>query len=298
MNDVFSSIRRTPYQSLASFLILFFTLFLASFLFVAINFLDGLLAYVETRPQVIVYFQNSTTEDEIFTIRDELMESGKVREIAYISKEEAYDIYKELTQDNPLLIEMTSSDILPASIEIYATKPEFLREVAEFLETKEGVDEVQFQEVIVDKLLNLTQTVRAGAAGLFSFLIFMTVIVIITTISFKIALKKNEIEIMKLLGASNWYIKRPFLLEAMTIGFFAGITACSVLFIFMFVFYGPLSSYLIGIDTLVVSLSAVLTYKIWPLNPVFISLTYSVIVLFGFLISFTGSYLATKKYLG
>lgn len=298
MSTVFSSIRRTPYQSLAAFLILFFTLFLAGFLFVGISFLHGLLGFVETRPQVIVYFESNTTEETILTLRDELMKSGKVRETIYISKKEAYDIYKDLTKDNPLLIEMTSSDILPASIEIYATKPEYLKEIATFLEKKEGVDEVQFQEIIVEKLLRLTEKVRIGTVILFLFLLFMAVIVIITTISFKIALKKNEIEILKLLGASNFYIKKPFLLEAMTIGFLAALMSCSVLFIIMFMFYGVLSSYLQGIDTLTISLKPGIQYTIWPIRPVFVMLTYSIIVLFGLFISFTGSFIATKKYLG
>src|SRR3990170_953691 len=123
MNEIFTSIRRTPYQSLAAFLILFFTLFLSTVMFLSLSFLYGLLGYVETKPQVTVYFQTSTHEGEIFKIRDKLMNSGKVMSLKYISKEEAFKIYKQLNKDNPLLLEMVSADILPASLEIYAKKP-------------------------------------------------------------------------------------------------------------------------------------------------------------------------------
>src|SRR3989344_1029773 len=131
MNEILTSIRRTPYQSFAAFLILFFTLFLSTIMFISLSFLYGLLGYVETRPQVTVYFQTKTPQNEIFNIRDKLMNSDKVESIKYISKADAYKIYKELNKDNPLLLEMVTSDNLPASLEIFAKKPTFLQKSRE-----------------------------------------------------------------------------------------------------------------------------------------------------------------------
>ena len=67
--SVLSSLRRTPYQTMAAFSVLLFTLLLSGVLFVSLTFLDGLLRYVETRPQVIVYFQSQATEDQIFEVK-------------------------------------------------------------------------------------------------------------------------------------------------------------------------------------------------------------------------------------
>jgi cell division transport system permease protein len=125
MNEIIKSIKRTPYQSLAIFLILFFTLFLSTIIFISLTFFYSFLNYVETRPQVTVYFQNKASTEQIFKLRDELVSSGKVLSIKYISKGEAFKIYKDLNKDNPLLLEMVTSDILPASLEIYAQKPYF-----------------------------------------------------------------------------------------------------------------------------------------------------------------------------
>ena len=190
-----NSFKRTPYQTFAALLVLYFTLFLLGTIFVAMSFLYGLLSYVETRPQVTVYFQSEATEAEIFAVRDELKGSGKVASVKYISKQEAFDIYKDLTKDNPMLLEMTSESILPASLEIFATKPQYLPEIAKFLENKEGVDEVQFQKIIVDQLLALTRAVRNTTLALCIFLFTMATVVIVATSSFKIALRKDEIEI-------------------------------------------------------------------------------------------------------
>ena len=104
MKEIWTSIRRTPYQSFSAFLILFFTLFLTLILFVSLTFLYGTLNYLETKPQVTVYFQNKTPENNIFKVRDELMSSGKVLNIKYISKNDAFNIYKQLNKDNPLLL--------------------------------------------------------------------------------------------------------------------------------------------------------------------------------------------------
>ena len=191
MKDIFVSIIRTPYQSIASFSVLLFTLFLSIFVLFTLTFLYGLLGYVETRPQVTVYFKNQTSENDIFKIREELINSNKVLSIKYISKNDAFKIYKDLNKDNPILLEMVSADILPASLEIYAKKPVYLPEIAEMLKNRSGVDEVDFQKVIIERLINLTNTLKKGALIFFVFLIFNALVTLLAIGHFKIALKKD-----------------------------------------------------------------------------------------------------------
>lgn len=296
MTSFLTSLRRTPYQSLAAFLVLFFTLFVSTALFIALTFLYGLLGYVESRPQVTIYFQTNTETAEILKVRDELVASGKTSEVKYISKEDAFNIYKQSNKDNPLLLEMVSSDILPPSLEIYAKKPIYLSEIAEFLKKQPGVDEVSFQKDIVDKLLTLTNILRKSTIIFFTFLLFMSTIVLTTTTLFKIALKKDEIELMKLLGAASFYIKKPFLFESI----FLGLCASSVSFIILIglLFYsGPfLSSYLRGIP--VISLNFDFYQLIvWPLNWQFMTITFALSSFFGVGIAAIASLFATQKYL-
>ena len=296
MKEIWTSIRRTPYQSLSAFLILFFTLFLTLILFVSLTFLYGTLNYLETKPQVTVYFQNKTVENHIFKVRDELMSSGKVLNIKYISKNEAFNIYKQLNKDNPLLLEMVSADILPPSLEIYAKKPIFLPEIAEYLKKQGDIDEVQYEKDIIDKLLVLTNTIRKSALIFFSYLIIMSIIVLTTMILFKIALKESEITLLKLIGATNFYIRKPYILESL----FLGISASSLsfgIFSFIVLYFNPfLQSYLRGVTSLSVD---VFNYPlaIWPLNYVFFTIVFVSISLFGAIIASVASYIATNKYL-
>jgi cell division transport system permease protein len=296
MREIFTSIRRTPYQSLAAFMVLFFTLFLSTSLLIVLSFLYGFLGYVETRPQVTVYFQQKTSEGDIFKTRDQLQASGKVSTVNYISKEKAFAIYKELNKDNPLLLEMVSPTILPASLEIFAKKPYYLPEIAEFIKKQPGVDEVHFQKDIFDRLLTLTTILRRTTFFLFTFLLVMAIVVLSTTTLFKIALKKDEIELLRLLGASNFYIKKPFLNEGLFFGLAASTISFAVILGVLMYFHPFLSGYLKGVPSLNLLFGSY-SLTVWPLNPVFLGLTFVLASVFGMGIAFIASYTATEKYL-
>lgn len=296
MKDIMTSIRRAPYQSLTAFLVLFFTLFLSLSLFISLSFINGILSYLETRPQVTVYFQTNTAENTIFKVRDELSQSGKTLSIKYISQKEAFNIYKELNKDNPLLLEMVSSDILPPSLEIYAKKPIYLPEIAEYLKKQGDVDEVQYQKDIVDQLLSLTNILRKGSLVFFSYLILMSVIVLTTTTLFKIALKKEEIELLKLLGATNSYIRRPYINEGLFMGIAASTLSFLIIMSLIFYFLPFLKGYLIGVPSLSFDLY-ITKLAVWPLNIIFFSVVYGLSLAFGCIIAVVSSFLATRKYL-
>lgn len=297
MMSFIQSAKRTPYQSLASMLILFFTLFMALFFFTLTSFFSSMLSYVETRPQVTVYFNTTTKLDQINRLKDAIIQSQKASSVKYVSQEQALKIYRDLNRDNPQLLELVSADTLPASLEIYAKKPEYLSEIATFFQKQPGIDDVMFPKNLVDRLHTLTNILRVVSTGIFAFLLFTSIIVLITTTAFKIALKKDEIELLDLLGASKFYIRKPFLQEGMFFGFVSG-TAAFALFYGVFFGLKPfLSSYLIGIPTLSFYGLNSLQLFVWPPSIAFIGLSYLLIVSFGVLIGLIGNYIATSKYI-
>ncbi len=297
MKTFLSLFKRTPYQSFASIVILFFTLLLALFFFNIVSFFYGVLSYVETRPQVIAYFKVETPEDKVMEIKQQIEKSGKTSSVVYVSKKQALEIYKGLNKDNPLLVEMVSADILPASLEIFAKKPEYLGQIAEYLDKQPAIDEVNYQKDIVDRLLTITQVLRQVSIFVFVFLILITIIVLMTTTAFKIAVKKDEIELMQLLGASKWYVRKPFLIE----GILFGVIASSIAFLFFFgvVFYIKpyLSNYLLGIPPLPFLSFGNIGMTVWPPTAGYVLANYAGIVLFGGTIGLIGNYIATSKYI-
>ncbi len=297
MRDILTSMKRAPYQSLASFFILFFTLFLTIFFFHLTSFFYGILSYVEGKPQVTVYFQTQVAEGDIFKIRDELKASDKTTEVKYVSKQDALNIYRDLNKSNPLLLDMVSADILPPSLEIYAKKPEYLNEIATYLKKQPGIDEVEFQKSIVDKLLVVTDIMRKISMFIFIFLLIITITVLMTTTAFKIALKKEEIEILRLLGASNFYIKKPYLQEGLLFGFMSGTVAFALFYGIYFYLLPFLNSYLSGISQLPFYNLGHLDIYVWPASLNFILLSYIVTVGFGMMIGFIGNLIASTKYI-
>lgn len=296
MNEITSSLRRTPYQTIASLSVLFFSLLLSGILFVSIAFLQGLLNYVESRPRIIVYFQVKADEKQINELRETIKNTNKTSNITFISKTEAFKIYKEFTKNDPLLLEMTSVDMLPASLEIDAKKPEYLPELAQLLKNQKGVDEVQYQKDIVDNLLSLTSKVRKTTFIFFSYLMFMSIIVLTTTLSFKIALKKEEIGIIKLLGASNRYIRKPYILEGLLLGAAASALTNIILIMIFISLNSFLKSYFLGIPNLTLSIG-LLSVQVWPFNFAFVIVTLSVTVIFSLFITLISSLIATNRYL-
>lgn len=296
MKDILVSIKRTPFQSLASFLVLFFVLFLVSLLFIALSFFHGLLSYVETRPQITVYFQTNAKESDIFKARDDLINSGKVSSVKYISQKEAFKIYQEINKDNPLLLEMVSADVLPPSLEIYVKRPEYLAQVAEFFKKNPAVDEVQYQKNVVDRLINLTNVLRKISTIVVVYLILMSVFVLATIFYFKILQKKEEIEILQLLGADRYYIFRPFLKEAFFFGFFSSMVVFGFLLLIFFYFYPFINNYLSGITQLTLVL---FSYEIslWPINYLFLIMIFVLTTFFGISITALSAFIAVNRYL-
>lgn len=297
MSGVLSSIKRTPYQSFAAILVLFFTLFLIGALITTVTFLYGLLGYVEGQPQVTAYFTTDTQESTILSVRDELEASPMVSAVEYVSKEEAYEIYKELNQDNEVLIEMTSPDILPASINVFATKPQYLAEIAQVLEERDDIDEIQFQAILVDRLLALTNAIRNAALVLGAFLGIMAVIVIIATTSFKISRRKQEIELMELLGASRFFIMKPFLAEGVLIGTLASVLSIFTLIGATLLANPHLTSYLQGITTITFSIDNQFSLVVWPFNVTFFFIVFLIIWIFGVTLGLVANLLAARRYL-
>lgn len=249
----FQHLRRSPYQALAAVGIMTLTLFVACVFFLTAAGSQAILTYFEQKPQITVFFEDEKTEASINNLKDKLRNTGQVARLRFVSKEEALKIYQEQNKDDPLLLEMVTADILPASLEISATDVKYLGELAEILKNEPLVEDVIYQKDIVDALISWTSGIRLAGILLVSFLVLVSLLTILTIIGMKIALKKEEIEILKLVGASNWFIRMPFLLEGMFYGMIGAILAWSGAYLLLIYLTPFLSSFLSGIPILPVS---------------------------------------------
>lgn len=215
MSFVKKNIRRTPYQALTALMAMFLAfLALSSFILIALGS-QQILRFYESKPQTIAFFKDGTTEADINAIQNALNNTGRVTKFKYVSKEEALKVYKERNKNNPMLLELVTANILPSSLEISAQTPEDLKPIAEVLKKEPVVEEVVFPEDVVAQLSQATKFIRIVGGSIVGFLITFSTVIIVMIIGFKIRNKREEIETMKLLGASTWFIRLPFVLEGM-----------------------------------------------------------------------------------
>lgn len=218
--STWTHVRRSPYQAMAAILTMFLTFLLAGVFFLATVSSVLVLQFFESKPQITVFFTDKATADDSRTLEKTLDATTKVASMKYVSKDDALAIYREQNKNDPLLLEMVTADILPASLEVSAKDPKFLSELDPLIRKAQGVEEVVFQKDVVDTLLSWTKAIRIVGGSLAILLAIDSLLIIMTVVSMKIALKKEEIEVLKLVGASPWYIRMPFIME----GGFYGVT--------------------------------------------------------------------------
>ena len=277
-------IRRSPYQALSAVAIMtltFFTITVFSILtIISIRFIS----YFESRPQLTVFFKDAADRSEISKLEKSLKDTGKTSSITYVSKEEALKIYKQQNKSDPILLDLVTSDILPASIEVQANQAQDLANLATIVKSSDLVEEVVFQKDIVDTLVSWTNAVRRVGIAVIVILVTVSTLIIITIIGIKITVRREEIETMRLLGASNWFIRAPFILEGAFYGFigsvFGGLAAVGI-----FYYFSPsLEAFLRGV-------------AIFPLSPLILGELIIAEVFIACILGMFASYMAVLRYL-
>jgi cell division transport system permease protein len=225
-------IRRSPIQSFTALLLMTFSFMLISVFVIASNGIIKTLNYFETKPEITIYLKDGLDNATIENLKTELANYQNVKEVRFISKEKALEIYKEQNQDNSDLTEMVTASILPASIEVTVSNPSVLEQIYQNYATRtDVVDEIIYQKDIINTLLDWTNTIRKGGIVVTSIVLLVTFFAISSIIGMKTTNRKDEIKISRLLGASNWYVKKPFLLEGIFYGFLGSFVGSILVFI-------------------------------------------------------------------
>ena len=202
---------------------------------------------VRSRVVVDVYIKDAATESERAELRQAIEGTANVKGVEYISKEAALRTAQE---KNPEAFERGSellgSNPLPASYRVTPEDPDRLEGIVDRLapEGKPGlaaIDDVRNREEDTDKILSATGLVKILTAGLAVLLVFASVALIANTIRLSIFSRRREVEVMKLVGATNWFIRWPFVIEGIVVGFMGGLIAVLLLTIAKETFVDPLS---------------------------------------------------------
>lgn len=186
---------------------------------------------LENKVDISAYFKTDASETDILSLKTRLETFDEVASVAYISRDEALKTFREKHSDNPTLtqsLQEIGSNPLSASLNVKATDAANYESIANFLEgpAYSGmIDKVNFRQnqVVIEKLANITATIKR--VGVISSVILAIIAILVTFNTIRLALfnAREEISVMRLVGASNWYIRGPFLIEGALYGIFAAL---------------------------------------------------------------------------
>jgi cell division transport system permease protein len=223
-------------------------------LFAALNVvIGGAIENINQKLDLAVYFQDQASPEQILAVKDELMQDSRVVNITYISKEEAQKRYAEQNKSNQQLVDIVNEDssILPASLEVRVKDPYQIEGVVDAVVNggfKDLVRKTSFSDnqELIKSLRGMSSFVQRMTVMLGLVFVVLALLIIFNTIRITIFARKREIEIMKLVGATDWYIRWPFLFEGMAYGVAATAISLVALSALYFFIVAPLIAHSLG----------------------------------------------------
>jgi cell division transport system permease protein len=184
---------------------------------------------LERKVEISAYFRENASAGEIEQLTRDLGEMPTVRDVVFISKEEAFEEYKEIYKDQPEFWQNIPEDSLPQSLRISLVDADFTEEVASSIRGAPGLDEVRYGGQIIDRLLQVNNLLTVITFSMSMILLVAAAALIANTIRLAIYARRDEIGIMKLVGATNWFIRIPFLFEGVFAAFVGAIIASLIM---------------------------------------------------------------------
>lgn len=232
----FSSFVRNGWLSFASITVMVLTLLTLSVFFILNIVLNTGIKTIQDKIDISVYFKDDVKQSQVIDIQNELADMPAVRGIKYISKEDALASFKEQNKENTRLLESISGtdNSLPASLEIKIYDPGKLDQITSVIEKEEykaSILKISYKEnkQIIDKLFRATNITRQIGAVITLAFTLVSLIIIFNTVRIAIFARMEEIEIMKLVGATPGFIKGPFLIEGVLYGIISTVISILVL---------------------------------------------------------------------
>ena len=283
------NIKRNGMFSLASIGTIAASLFLIGiFYFVTANF-EHMMQSAESSVGVTVFFDEGITEEEISVLQQEIKKRAEVAEIVYISAEEAWEQYKEKHLNEELIATFGNDNPLAdsASFEIYLNDVDMQKSLVKYLEGLNGIRRINDAGSVAESLSGINYIITGISAAIILILVGVAVFLINMTISTGISVRREEISIMHLIGATDFFVHAPFVVEGMILGFCGAVVPLIVLH---FVY-----------EKVVFSLSDEFESVFYKLNfmseaEIFHDLTPLVLAI-GVGIGFFGSYITAKRQL-
>lgn len=287
----FKNLKRNKMFTLASVGTIAACLFLFGIFYFALSNIQYMISNAETSVGITIFFDDDITDKQITAIGKEIKSRSEVKECNYISAEEAWNKCKEdMFQDQEELTD-TFKDDNPlknsASYEVYLKSISKQKEFISYVNGLDGVRQVNSAKDAVKSLSSVNSLVAYASAAIIIILTAVAIFLISTSVTMGISIRREEIRIMRLVGASDFLVKIPFVVEGVIIG----VIGSAIPLVILFVFYKKIITYMLSRFDI---LSDLLTFL--SARHVFSTLV-PVSFLIGIGIGFIGSYITVRKHL-
>jgi len=228
---------RNAWLSMATIAIMALALLVFASLLIFNVMTRTIITSIEDKIDVSVYFKNTTGEDDILRIKSTLQGLPEVKNVDYVSKDEALAIFKDKHKNDPTIaqaIEQLNENPLLASLNIKARNPNEYPVIAGYLNNdsiKPFIEKVSYAQNagVIDRLNRILSTTQKGGWGLTAFISLIAILITFNTIRLAIYSNRESINIMRLVGGSNFFIRGPFLIEGILYGIISAIVSLLLL---------------------------------------------------------------------
>jgi cell division transport system permease protein len=240
------NIKKEKQVSLLNILIITFTLLFLSIFLNVFLYTQTSITNLAQRAQIYVYFKDSVSEARIIELKDFYFEDERVSNIEYIDKTTAYENYKSRYVENPELLEYLNPGVFPASLNVSTYLLEDLTVLFEEFSIKDEVEDVTFYRSAVEEFSSWVNRIYLVSIVLLTYFVILSILIINLDLKLTVMRKREEIAIMKLVGATRAFIKKPLVLQGIfygvVSGFISGLLTSFILIIFYI--YGIQGTYL------------------------------------------------------
>lgn len=220
-----SSVWKNFIMSFASFSIMLVSLLQVSITVLLMLNVNIVMGNIEDTNEAVVYVQEDATDEQVQHIKQVLENNDNLSEVVYYSKEQALNDFKEDMGEYSELFEYLEDNPMPETFLVRVKDLSKIHQTAEAIRSIDAVQQVKVSSEFASALINIRRTFSIIAIGMLAVLILVSLVIISNTIRTSVFARRNEIQIMKYVGATNSFIKLPFFVEGMFVGILSGAAA-------------------------------------------------------------------------
>lgn len=223
------NLRRNLLMTVSAVSIVLVSLLLLGFVMVVGQIIEQFTGGLESQVQVNVFLREDITPEQNKELESAISAMPEVKKVEYLSKEEAFNRFKETYKDSPAVWENVDPGALPASYLIELHRADNAEAVTIRLEGQPGVDDIESGGETLQRLLQFNRVIRFASLLFFIVFLVSATLLIANTIRLAIFARRREVAIMRLVGASNWFIRVPFIFEGVLEGVFGATLAATLI---------------------------------------------------------------------